>query len=112
MSGDRARIVLTKYGDGEGKVRTTAEHGVHDVPNLRLVLSSLNGFGGVNRTLRECCGLHWRRDPFAILHAEAFQDLRNVPGLVQVDRSSITVPFDVPTQVLLGFAEIYHPVSR
>ena len=72
MSGDRVRIVLAECGDGEGEVRASSEHGIHDVPNLRLVLSSLNGFGGVSMTGRECGGLHRRRDPFAILHAEAF----------------------------------------
>ena len=72
MSGDRARIVLTECGDGEGEVRTGAEHSVHDVPNFGLIIRAFNSFGGVGRTWRECGGLYQRRDPFAILHAEAF----------------------------------------
>ena len=72
MSGDWARSVLTECGDGKGEVRTSANHGVHDVSNLALVLRSFNSFGGVGRTRRENGSLHRREDPLSILQAEVF----------------------------------------
>ena len=86
------------------------QHGVHDIPKLGVVLRSFNSFGRIGRARQEWGGLHRPTDPLAMLHAEAFWNLRNIPGLIQVDHAGIAVPLDLHTQVLLGFGEIYHGV--
>ena len=112
MSGDRARIELAQCGDGVGKVGTGTQHGVHNVPDLGLVLNPVYCLVDIRRAWWELSGFHRSRNSFAVSHSEALQDLGNLSGLVQEDRAGIAVSLDMHTEVLLGFAEVYHRVFR
>ena len=112
MSGDRARVELAQCGDSVGKVGAGTQHGVHAVPDLRLALDPIYCLVEIRRAWWERSGFHRSRNTFAVLQSEELQDLGNVSGLVQEDRAGIAVSLDMHTEVLLGFAEVYHRVFR
>ena len=110
MSVDRARVELAQCGDGVGMVGAGTKHGVHDIADLGLVLDPIYCLVDIRRAWWERSGFHRSRNTFEVSQSEALQDLGNVSGLVQEDRAGIAVSFDMHTEVLLGFAEVYHRV--
>ena len=110
MSGDRARVELAQCRDGVGKVGAGTQHGVHDVPDLGLVLDPIYCLVDVRRACWERSGFHRSRNTIAVSHSGAIHDLGNVSGLVQDDRVGIAVSLDMHAEIFFGFVEVNHRV--
>ncbi len=85
--------VLTHHVYWVCQIWPSKQHGIHQESHGLLIRNLHHFIILVHILLQLCLGIKWHLDGFVIFHAKAFQNLLEIPILVDVKKTLCTIPF-------------------
>jgi hypothetical protein len=89
------------------KIGSSTQHGIHQGSH-DLLIRNLHHFIILVHILQLRLGIKWHSNGFAILHAKAFENLLEIPNLVDVKKTLCTIPFHFHAKEKMQIAKIFH----